>query len=215
MLCVHLHNIAIFFRLIRQIADEYIYCGKGNAMRIVVISLLLMNFHSFIAMHDNSTIIPQASYFIFKGEEHNVPTGSVPTSPTKYVTFYSATGDELRTCTPEDYDFNHLTDLLDPQAPKPQPTSYKLVSHSGVKMLGLIRITGPGYYCVFKDMHGNYIRSYPYDKELKALRISFVPEQTIDVQHICELEDIDTSALKMQLELPEENEKQKEKCIVQ
>lgn len=123
--------------------------------------------------HDN-TIIPNASYFVYDGEESSILNGMLPLN-SKGVTFYTACGDPIQKIE-HHFRTSCMKEKLDPAAPKPQPTTYKIVYWSGCPVINLwpffTATKGvPGYFIVFFDKNGNKIKSYRYNINKRKIRI--------------------------------------------
>ena len=109
---------------------------------------------------DAVEIIPNASYYVPVGENQESYSTNFPT---KNVAFYTFDGKLIQEV-PHHSNFEQLKKMLDPHAPKPQPTSSKIRywSNGQIKYLGItIGETGEaGWYITFYDKHGNRIDTY-------------------------------------------------------
>jgi hypothetical protein len=108
-------------------------------------------------MDSEETVIPQASYLIYEGagEIGGVAGGS------KKVTFYTFDGNPIKTIE-HHFRFPQMDRLLDPQAPKPQPTRYAVIYWPAIS-IGWGTKGMPGHFIHFFDKNNNKINSYRLD----------------------------------------------------
>lgn len=109
-----------------------------------------------IAIKISGEVVPNSSYFVYEGDEGII--GGIPTS-SKMVTFYGATGDAIETIEHHRC-FPIIERKLDPQAPKPQPTSCALRYWPAIRIIGNATKGVPGDFIVFYDKNGNKIVSH-------------------------------------------------------
>lgn len=167
-------------------------------MRIILINLFLLSSLSAFAMEreENDTVIPDAAYLIYDGAEHAVPTGAIP-GRAEFATFYSATGDTLRTVSREECDLFEVGKRLDPHAPKPQPATYAIKYWPAFQIgFGLTK-GAPGYFIVFRDRHGNHVKSYRYDQNARTITTACSRDgnTVISLDRFADLESLDTSVV--------------------
>ena len=120
-------------------------------------------------------IIPGASYLVYEGcptqNSHlaHIP-GGVPGS-SKTVTFYTADGDPIETQEHE-FRFPMMDAMLDPNAPKPKPTSFTRIWWPAFELGGGMTKGVPGYAILFHDKNGHrfdWVRIKLADDDLSGI----------------------------------------------
>lgn len=122
------------------------------------------------AMHDESqriheienSIIPHASYLIYEKSD-----GSRIVRGTQYVTFYTFDGEVIVTLQHHGKCMSHK---LDPQAPKPQPISGKIVYLTSQEKYGVIKQVG-GYFIYFYDRNQNILGKFRFEKKIRSILV--------------------------------------------
>jgi hypothetical protein len=152
---------------------------KKRSLLVGVFAIAIMA-NNYVLSMEKDQFIPGASYYIF---EYNGKCNDSTTmyGSTKYATFYTFDGTEIAKADAktkivrvddgteiakiEWFSFAPLKALLDPNAPKPQPTSCSIIywTSNCLKYLA----TGISADCLinFLDKNGNSVGSYRYDKE--------------------------------------------------
>jgi hypothetical protein len=155
-------------------------------------------------------IIPHASYVIYEGASKTGIGSGVP-GTSRQVTFYTSNGEPIKTEPFEMCCFSAVERKLDPSAPKPQPTTYKIkfwpAFHLGLvtSIFGLTK-GSPGDFIVFHDKNGNIIDSHRYNKESDKVTV-FTENKT---RHYC-LSDVLTTDNDFPLDLSIAQEVKEEK----
>lgn len=119
-------------------------------------TIFIANNYIFSMQNEDYKIVPNASYYVFKREE------GIPIPP-MYIFFYTFDGDEI---TSLEYDHHHplIKKMLDQNAQKPQPSSFKFRYWDGITTFIGQTECSPGLFIDFYDKNGNIIKSYNYNK---------------------------------------------------
>lgn len=159
----------------------------------------------FAMQEKDADIIKGASYYIMKGYEKDVL--GHPLAPHDDITFYSALGDAVAYRSVGTF-YRYPEVHLDPQTPKPCPVKYSIEWWPGI-YAGYGMVSGaPGYFVVFKDKNGNFIKSYRYNCDTgKVMQWIAASDEPFDLRNeevaISEIKDLDLSIIKRE---PAENE---------
>lgn len=150
-------------------------------MKKYVLSIFLLLAHSIsFGKEDNSATIKNSSYVIFEGASEIM--GHVPAS-SKYATFYTFDGEEIKK---EEYSVGYFSAVykkLDPSAPKPQPRYYK-IQYWPAFSNGYITKGQPGDFVVFYDKNGNRIQSCRYNRSTDEVSIFSRAKDGIDTYYL-------------------------------
>jgi hypothetical protein len=116
--------------------------------------LVCISVYGALNAAEASPVIPNASYYVFEGNK-----GISHREHGSLVNFYTFDGELLETINVEKYNANFgfafLKNKVDPNAPKPQPTKFKIVYWYYGKGV-------PGDWTVFFDKNGNIIQAGRY-----------------------------------------------------
>lgn len=116
----------------------------------------------------DTSIVPNASYVIYEGAQ--TCRGGVP-SDSRYATFYTFDGNPLITV--EHYlDFTGITQKLDPNAQRPQPTTYKITHWPAISILLVLKKGCGRDVILFFDKNGNRIDVYSHNRTDNTITVS-------------------------------------------
>lgn len=159
-------------------------------MRKLFLFLLLVPSIAYCA--DKITPFKGASYKVIEGKKDSI-TGGIPTD-SKYATYFTYDGQEVGKLDNPVQNMNKLDQMLDPKAPKPQPTTYAIKYWPAIQLGFGMTKGAPGYFIVFSDKHGNTIESYRYDTNSQKISVYNQMQQTLEkVNSIAEIKDLDTT----------------------
>jgi hypothetical protein len=129
-----------------------------------LVFFLSVSTYSILNSAEVSPIIPNASYYVFDGDNNRNVHSRWSTAASIYtfdgVFLEKRNATTLEICAR----FQDLLDSsLDPQAPKPQSTKYKIVYWSAFDTKYYKTQENPGNFLVFFDRRGNIITSVRYE----------------------------------------------------
>ena len=154
--------------------------------------LLLLSPLCMFAMETevSDEVILGASYLIYKGHEKALLSEASPNEMMyNMATFYTAQGDEIKTV--QGAGRGDLKNLLDPEAPKPQPMHCsiwdveELIENDWKKSI----------FLVFKDKNDNHIKSYPYVKTTQKVTIVTVGGEIKEVDLLDGFDELDLTII--------------------
>jgi hypothetical protein len=132
---------------------------KKKSLLIGLLTTIVMA-NNYVLSMKNDNVIPDASYCIYDGDNATLCVGEIPSS-SKFVIFYTFDGNPIITIEHKSR-FDDIEKMLDPNSPKPQPTSC-LIKYWQAISLGFWEKKGiPGWYIHFYDKNGYKIKSYRY-----------------------------------------------------
>lgn len=131
-------------------------------MKSFMLSIVICMSVACVAMDNNNEYIPQASYYAYEGTEgqREELIMGVPSS-SKYATFYTFDGNEIKKTQYQIGEFAALAKHLDPAAPKPQPTTYSITYWECWLGFGYKGV--PGHFMIFHDKRGNEIKRFRFE----------------------------------------------------
>ncbi len=137
--------------------------------KFLLIGLLATAFvaNNYVLSMEEVPLIPNSSYYVFDGFEGMDAgdcTAKIPET-SKYVTFYTFDGTEIRKVDRNSHSQEYMEIMLDPSAPKPQPTSCLIKYRPGEKLdyywMCCMEKMPAACFISFYDKNGNQIKSYP------------------------------------------------------
>lgn len=172
---------------------------------IVLATALFVNASSYATETFDTSVIPGASYFVWKKAKRTLTTCQewdsycyweaynevcvsryYPYNPAHTCAlFYSYDGKLIKqVACPKDTSDNQMEQKLDPAAPKAQPSFYK------IKHIQRLPKGPRGGFCIiFYDRHSNIIADYSLDNDKKNISVIFSSEHTCTVRDFA-LEDV-------------------------
>lgn len=139
--------------------------------RILLVGALCANLIASLYSHSNREhcdgVIANASYCIYEGASDIV--GGIGSS-SKYVTFYTYNGNHITKIEHHD-EFSKINNMLDHNAPKPQPITCTIKYWPAIPMPFGGTKGVPGWFICFYDKHGNQIDCYRYDEKKHEINV--------------------------------------------